>query len=388
MSLAIRSLIFFGLLAPVAWAQPSCVERWREAALGKGAADPPAVVAFVKQKKNDATLAALRKQLTEWGEEFLGAATLDLDQRVLSVCTDGVLSDLRREMQLAYVAKLGWKHATKDPALLFRGLLNAGDEAKTVKAAVAAASNRPGAEKKSGLDLLSEIYGQAVLVDGVLVVGAKPLPVDAVKAIARRACKGFEACPFWDPAFVGRVTVLPAKGFAAYVPELATLRLSLDLLKQFTALRQLVAIHELAHAAQFRAKQRTGSDWAQAFAGFSQWKQNASGFETPARATDAKWNDELAKESIGSSFTLAPDPVFPAVGRLDGFVFAKSERETKRAKDVGEDLADHIAAFIVAPERFCHGAKPVAPGKYAWIAKEVFGKDIKLGCAPLEELSR
>lgn len=381
-------LLCLGLFASTAWAKPSCLDRWRESALGKGAADPAAVVAYLKQKKNDATLAALRKQLAEWGEEFIGAAALDLDQRVLSVCPDAGLSELRHELHVAYLAKLGWKLPTKDAALLFKGLLNAGEEAKTVKSAVAAVAAKPGAEKKSALELLSEIYGQALLVDGVLVVGAKPLPVDAIKAIARRACKGMEVCPFWDPAFVGRVTILPVKGFAAYVPELATLRLSQDLLKQFTALRQLVSLHELAHAAQFRAKQRTGADWAQVFAAFSQWKETAGALETPARPIDAKWNDELAKESIGSSFSLAPDPVFPAVGRLDGFVFAKSERETKRAKDVGEDLADHIAAYLVAPERFCYLAKPVAPGKYAWIAKEVFGKNVKLSCAPLEELSR
>jgi hypothetical protein len=346
----------------------------------------PGVSVWLKQNKNDATLkAALRYQLAKWSGEFALAAALELEQRVLSVCEDPKLRRLLGEIQNTYLKRLGFNGETREPGLLFKGLLNTEEETTSVRERVAKLGD---ARTKDPLKTLAAIYGDAQVVSGVLVVGAAPLPTKSLKGLIAKVCVGLTPCPFWDPAVLGRVTLLPTNGFASYIPELASLRLSRELVEKQNPLHLLVVLHELAHAAWQRARQRTGEDWRQEFAAFSEWKTGAKGLATPVRPSPGKREDALTAASEGSPYSLLPDPPMLAIqslrqGRpdIDGFVFARTERETRRSGDIGEDLADSIAAFIVAPERFCYQGRAVAPRKHAWIAREVFNRAQPLRCA-------
>lgn len=357
------------ILIWLAWAAPvfgapahDCIARWRSGPLGAAAFSNPAI--------------------EKWGADFQVSAALDLEQRVLSVCESPVLRDRLEAIQRAYLKRLGWTTPHPQPGLLFKGLLNTEDETTAVQERLAKIPAT--ARNESALNVLARVYGDAALVNGVLVVGAKPLPVRAIEALAQKACGRMQPCGLWDPAFLGRVALLPTGGFASYVPELASLRLSRELLDKHSSLHTLVMVHELAHAAEWRARQKLGEEWRPVFAKFSHWEKKDGALENPVRPAPGKWRDELAVQSEGSSYSLLPDPPMPAFTRkempVDGFVFARSDRETRKSSDVGEDLADHVAAYVVAPHRFCFEGKPVAPRKYAWVAKYVFAQDLKLNC--------
>ncbi len=379
--------LFFWLAAVPLYggtAAAACVSQWRVAPLGTVILANPAIGAFLKQNKNDATVdGALRKTVDGWSADFVVAAALELEQRVLSHCTDAALTRLLTEIHLGYLRKVGWAEVPKEPALLFKGLLNTGEETATVRERVAKLSTEQ--KKEPALKVLAQVYGDAAVLAGVLVVGAKPLPLAPLETLVHKICGRKRPCPLWDAAFVARVAILPVNGFASYVPELASLRLSRELLEKENRLHQLVIVHELAHSAQARNKNLTGVDWRLAFAKFSEWKHLDAGWVTPVRATEHQWADAFDTLSLGSSFSVLPDPVVWAFQqeerKVDGFAFARSERETKRAGDVGEDLADHIAAYILAPERFCFRGKPTAPQKFEWVAREVFGQTQVLRCA-------
>jgi hypothetical protein len=364
-------------------AAAACVSHWQMAPLGSVVLGNPTVSAFIKQNKNDATLdAALRKVIDGWSDDFLVAAALELEQRVLSRCSEPALGRLLTEIQQGYLRKVGWVDTSKETALLFKGLLNTGEESATVRERVGKLTAAQ--KKESALKVLALVYGDAAILSGVLVVGAKPLPLVPLQTLVQKVCGRKKPCPLWDSASLARVAILPVSGFASYVPELASLRLSRELLEKDNRLHQLVIAHELAHSAQARSRNLTGVDWRIAFAKFSEWKRTEAGWVTPVRATENQWADAYDNASLGSSFSVLPDPVMLSFQeeerKVDGFVFARSERETKRAGDVGEDLADHIAAYILAPERFCFRGKPVAPQKFEWVAREVFGQTQVLRC--------
>ncbi len=366
--LAVVFLALFSFAA-LAGNRPSCGQKWMDSPFGEN---------VLKQKKNDATFKGF---LASVSRDYLASAALDLDQRVLSQCSDPALQGVLQQLQVAYLARLGVKSRPRDASLFFRGLVTSQAEGGELEKALSKIS---GIEKLKPLEVLAKVYGAAVAIGDVLVVGAAPLPVAPLKGVVRRACERFSRCPFWDPAFIARVVIVPGSGQAAYLPEVASLRIASDLVDVPSPLRQVVLFHELAHVAQWRAKQQTGADWVEEFKAFSGWSKTPQGWQTLAVSSAQAWNDELTKESAKSPYSLLPDNVFlagkNAEEEVDGFVFARSERETKKSGDVSEDLADHVAAYLVVPHRFCHLMKPVAPKKYEWIARNVFQQTRNLDC--------
>ena len=95
--------------------------------------------------------------------------------------------------------------------------------------------------------------------------------------------------------------------------------------------------------------------------------------------------DNLQQESEGTPFSILPDRVIKSVKvngeSYEGFVLEKTYRRVIESGDVEEDLADHIAAFIVAPSRFCSDNQPIAAKKHKWIAANILSDRPPLNCS-------
>ncbi len=361
-----------------------CIAKWKTKPLGVKVLAAPSIAAALKQNPSYATL---QRDLSSWTPDFIAAAALELEQQVLSACVNRKLMALLGVFHTDYVRKMGWVGTLSKPGLVFRALVTTGQDRAAVETAVTSVATS-GKKPAGDQALVKQVYGEAELVDGIWVVGGKATALENLKLTVRQMCKGLKSCPFWDPSFITHVTILPGTGVAQYVPEIGVLRLSEDLVAEFTPLKRVIIAHELAHAAIRRAELKEGKLWTQQFAELSAWKKEGSVWRTPATAMEGLWQDELTVDSLkqpgNSQYRLQPDPPMPAVGEVDGFVFAKTAREVQTSGDVAEDVADHIAAFVVYPSRYCYRDKPIAPSKYSWVAENVFGKERSLDCNAIE----
>jgi len=293
-----------------------------------------------------------------WSTDLYVREVLDLSQRHLPKCPGK--TDLKKriaELQSLYLKRLGLKRTTPDR--LFR-LLIAGRE--DVEGLRLAATDLHALEKKTQW------------IGNIPLLGATATGVRNFEALL--ASLGIARNRFWDDRVLYKITVIQRDGVAAFIPELATLVVSKSLLELPTHLNHLVLLHELAHTVEHSAFLFQGEDWKKEFAKFSGWPAN---FELKVETLSKIRADDLTQLSEKSPFSLLPDSVIAPAGK-DGFVFAKAYRATKEQKDVSEDIADHIAAFALAPERFCFNEKPLAPGKYAWVKKKVFPDAEDLKC--------
>ncbi len=349
-------------------------------AVPAGAASAAVLTPFLKQNKNDATLKApLTELVPGWSADFLLTASLEVEQKYLSARNGAYWRKTLQGLQQAYLKKVGWEGSDRDPKWLFKGLLNTADESMALARVYQSWPHEK--RERSTLEVLADLYGAAKIVSGVLVVGSSDTEV--LEKWVHQICPK-HPCKFWNSSYISRVSLFPVHSVAHYVPELTVLRLSQGLLKQGSALAPVVFAHELAHIAQAQAEVR-GEDWRKEFARFSGWERTASGWTTPVQPVAQDWNDVYHRDASLEGFTLLPDPVlFPLAGpaqKADGFVFAHAVRETIKTGDVAEDFADHIAAYIFAPSRFCFQGKPIAERKYAWVAQRVFGVKKTLNCA-------
>jgi hypothetical protein len=357
-----------------------CLDKWKNKPLAKEWLVQPAIKAFVESGSKKALVASA---LSAPSADFLLSSARELEQEVLSQCTHPSLVVLLGELQKAYLAKLGVSEKAVEVPVLFRALASTGDEFTRLTEVVRKLPK--GKSNASGAAWIRQVYQEAALVEGVVVVGANENALNHLKLLMQRAClPRLSSCALWDPAFLYRVSVVPGSGQAAYIPETGVLVLSADLLDRISPLRQLVIAHELAHAATRRVTAKTGEDPREVFADFSGWRKAESGWSTPLRPIDGIWKDEIASDSKNSPYSVLPDAVLVAQVRsgelLDGFVFEKTLRETQKSGDLFEDIADHIAAYIVAPQRFCYRSKPVAPRKFEWVARAIFGQKQTLTC--------
>ena len=185
----------------------------------------------------------------------------------------------------------------------------------------------------------------------------------------------------WDARVLYRVKISSKPGIAAFIPEFATLLMSSEVLESPSGLHHLVFLHELAHVAEQSAELFKREKWKREFAGFSGWPAD---FDLKVERLAESRSDELTNLSEKSSFSFLPDPVLQPKGK-EGFAFAKSYRNTLERKDHSEDIADHVAAFFLAPQRFCFKGKPLAVGKYNWVRKKLHSAEKPLRCEAQHE---
>lgn len=318
--------------------------------------------------------------LQGWSSDLLVKIVLSVEQDYLVVCpehkkAEAVLHPLRR----AYLAQLGLpenRYTEADARRLYRALVVLKDEVPVLRQRLIAVREKPVEE------LVAGAFGGASDVRGVWLLSRDKRHAAALEEALAEACRNLAACPFWDERLLYKTMVTGERGVAAYLPELAVLILSRELLDDRNPLHRLVLLHELAHVAERGAWVLQRKDWKTAFAALSGWSQDKSGqWTVKTRQPASARADELTALSRGSAFSILPDAIYLGEagekGEKDGFVLGKSYEESLKRNDPSEDLADHVAAFVVAPERFCFEGKVIAPKKFAWVAKNVFGRAAK-----------
>ena len=321
---------------------------------------------------------ALDEALGKWSSDFLVKLILEVEEEFTAACP-GVarVEKAAALLKKVYLVRLGVTPAAGDLDRLFRGLLVTDEDRPALLKKLGALKTKPG-----GLDLLKAVYGGAEEVRGVVVLGATAAAATGLGVFLDELCPGGKACPFWDRAVIYKVLVTDQDGIAAYFPETSVLVVSSSLLTAPNLLTKVVCLHELAHAAERRARLVEGRDWKKAFVRFSGWTLSRKGAWTAkVEKTTTIRDDELTRLSKGSAFSLLPDPVIKGAKGHDGFVMAKSYEESIERNDPSEDLADAIAVFHFLPARFCFQNKPLAPRKFAWVAETVYHVSAKLDCA-------
>ncbi len=354
---------------------PACLARWQKAKALR-ALDQWSGLAPLTAKQ--AVSEPSRAELGGWSTDLLLHLVLVLEQEMAPTCPELPLSAISAELQGAYLKHLG----------LDERRVPAGERDTAFRAFLATREDHPAlaeklktAQGKTALELAKSVYGYAQMYRGSVLVATQPVPLKVIDGALKALCP-VDLCSFWDKRAIYKVLVTEHGGLAAYVPETASLVLSRPLLADGHKLHRLVLIHELAHAAARKVAMIEERAWVGEFTAFSGW--GVPGLKAVTAAADR--GDALGRLSKKSSFTLLPDPVITATeagGKIfEGFPLGRTFARVAGSGDTSEDLADSIAAYVVAPERFCYKNKPLAPGKYAWVGRQIFGKEKPLACAP------
>lgn len=319
--------------------------------------------------------------MENWSSDLIVKMVMQAEQDFRVLCPehkrlDSIVVHLKR----AYLHQLGFKASYLNAATankLFRALLVLRDEVPALKAQLAPldASNADA--------LLAQLFGKIENLQGVAVLGTSADEFAELKNAVAEVCSGFKKCPFWDPNLLYKVVVQDNPGTALYVPEVGVLVLAKQLLGRPNKLHRLVILHELAHVATRGAWVYQRKDWVSEFASFSNWKRDTAGkWGVVTRSPSGKRDDEFTMLSKHSSFSILPDVVYlgetEGKKQYDGFVFSKSYEQSLKSNDPSEDLADHVAAYFYAPERYCLNGQNIAPKKYKWVAKTVFNQAPKM----------
>ncbi len=331
---------------------------------------------------------SLQKKLATFSTDFLIKVSVELDQEYEVLCPEHKkASALREQLNRAYLGHLGILSdslKSEEVDKLFRGLLAFKAEIAPLKQQLAALKPAVvGAD-----DLLPRLFGNVRKLSGVPVFGASPAQFEHLSTVVGELCKASAACLFWDPKLVYKVVVRDQPGTALYVPEVAVLVLSSDLLDKPNLLHRLVIAHELAHVAAQGAWVFRRQDWVGDYAKVGGWKKDAKGkWSITTRRLAGTRDDALTQLSKNSRYSILPDTIYVSDGskegqkaKTEGFVLAKSYEESLKNNDPSEDFADHVATFFYMPERFCYQGNNIAPGKYAWIGEKVFQQTPALEC--------
>ncbi|MEZ4751568.1 MAG: hypothetical protein R3B54_13395 [Bdellovibrionota bacterium] len=323
----------------------------------------------------------LYEAMEGWSSDLIVKMVMQAEQDFKVLCPEHRrLNAIIVHLKRAYLHHLGFKASylnAKAANQLFRTLLVLRDEVPALRQQLAPldASNAD--------TLLAQLFGKIEDLNGVAVLGASPEEFKELKNVVAEVCTGFVKCPFWDANLVYKVVLQDNPGTALYVPEVGVLVLAKQLLDDSNKLHRLVVLHELSHVATRGAWVYQRQDWVEDFAAFSNWKRDTAGkWGVVARTPAGKREDEFTQLSKKSSFSILPDVVYlgEADGKkqFDGFVFSKSYEQSLKNNDPSEDLADHIAAYFYAPDRYCLNGQNIAPKKFKWVAKNVFGRAPKI----------
>jgi hypothetical protein len=318
------------------------------------------------------------------GDRLLGAALEAVRGRWAGCVRPEAITALTASLQNAYLIRRGVLTVPTDSRqreILFRGLLMPDAQAQAVRPRL----EKLAAGSHGALELLAALYGGAAADAGTVFVGPQSAAArDQLAELREQLCAAGKVCPGWSAAYVPKVVVAGEQGLAAWIPETGTLVISEGLVTAPNDLHRLVVLHELVHAAAARARDG-GADWLASYRAFSGWRTGADGrWEPEWEPRFEPIGDELTRLSQGSPFSLLPDGTAPPRGTgheaRDGYVLAKAFRDARDRGDLEEDLASTVAVALVAPSRFCRQGKPIAPRKQAWIAREVLGRAVGIGC--------
>jgi len=353
---------------------PPCLARWQKAKALRALDQWSGLAPLVASKPIPDTA---RAELAGWSTDLLLHLVLVLEQEMAPACGGLPLAAISAELQSAYLKQLGLDESRVPPSerdSTFRAFLATREDHPAL------AEKLKSAKGKTALDLAKAVYGYAQMYRGSVLVATKPVPLKVIDGALKALCP-VDLCPFWDKRAIYKVLVTEHGGLAAYVPETASLVLSRALLSDEHKLHRLVLIHELAHAAVRKSAMIEERAWVAEFAAFSGW--GVPGLKAVTAAADR--GDALGRLSKKSSFTILPDPVIPSTEaggkRFEGFPLGRTFARVAGSGDTSEDLADSVAAYVIAPERFCYQGKPLAAGKFAWVGRQIFGREKPLACA-------
>ena len=306
--------------------------------------------------------------ISTWGSDRILQTVIDLEQS--EPCrTDPQSIAIKRILQSAFLKPLdALPDDPKNIDLFFRAFMV--PFAEYQKLALKLKIKKP----RKPTDL-APAFGHYRLVRGVLVIGAKH--VSQLERDLKNLCPMEGECPFWNPQVLFRVVVTKTPGVAAYIPNIATLLISYDLISINNKLMRFVLVHELAHV-WLRGQEIKGVDNLNGFGRFSGWKGD---FLSPPKITVVgAWTDSLVSLSANSPYSIVPDGVTRnADETLDGFITERGFRKSIERHDISEDFADHLAGFFIMPSRFCWKNRPMAEKKLNWLEGH-FGKQPEAHC--------
>ncbi len=294
-----------------------------------------------------------------WSHDFIVKTIINIQKR--EFCTKEEVDFLKS----IYLHRLSISVNNKEETdFLFRAFIMPEYEALKIKKIIFK-------QNKSGKDIASAVFGKVSEINGVVVINPSNLSPKNLIDTLSFLCTGNE-CPFWNNKVLYKLIIID-KDIASFIPETATLVLSKDIVSDEKIDNKIIIAHELCHIAIEYNKLKQ-IDWLKTFNKFSGWhlkkKMKVVKFKDKRFSRTDLNNAILRVEIDGKKF--------------DGFVFEKSYINSLKRNDTSEDLADHVAAFIYAPQRFCFGSIPIAPEKYKWISHEIFGKKETLSC-PFKE---
>lgn len=353
---------------------PACTNRWTQTKALKALDQWKGAEAIFAHQ---AVSAEARAELDVWSTDLLLHLVLLLQQEVGPACPKEVpLAALVDELEAGFLRRLGLD-GTRLPVTerdtAFRAFLATREDLPALGAKLKVAKG------KTALDLARAVYGHAEVFRGSVIVASQPIPKKLLDGVLKSLCPGTN-CDFWDSRAIFKVLITEHGGLAAYVPETASLVLSRSLVAEDTSLHRLILSHELAHAGARKAAMVDEKDWVGEFAAFSGWGNR--GLKPVILASSR--NDALTRLSKKSSFSMQPDPVIRAMEgggkKFEGFPLGRTLTRVTQSGDLAEDFADTVAAYVVVPDRFCFKQTALAPGKYAWIGRTLFGKSQTLSC--------
>jgi hypothetical protein len=320
--------------------------------------------------------------LDSFSSDLLVRLTLFFEQDIGVRCPlSPPLVKLIEAFKKAYLRKLNVSdlESPESVDVYFRGLVLSQAEAGPMSVKMKSLTAPQPALERLGGAYDSHVEKQGI----VLIVSPNKELAAKFRQSIDEICEGKAHCAFWDDRIVERVMIVDPPGIASFLPELGVLVLSKSLWDEPRLLHQIVLLHELTHVAERLAQVQNNEEWRSQFRKFSGWSPDSSGkWTVRAHPIHAQWPDDLNKTSASdSAFPLKPDEVVVGEKSFDGFVMEKTYREALKRGDISEDIADHVAVFRYAPERFCWNKKPLAPGKYEWIGKKLFfSKAAKPSC--------
>lgn len=315
-------------------------------------------------------------KLDSWSPDLITRIVVELRGPYLGHCEDPKLEEKANRLEGIYLKKLlGVEIKEKERGRLFRGLLTLKDdfERTTIKL------KKEKIEIKSFNDL-KKLYGSVGEYKGVVIVSESSTDfAELIKFFDEVSEKAHRPSLLVDSSALFKILVTNATGVAAYIPEVAILVLSKDLLQDMNALKKLVILHELGHIAEYSAWNRERFDWKAEFTTLTGWENRGAKWEIPVAKKKRTENDILTTLSPGSPYSILPDDrVWSVKGKqgVGGLVFAKSYSESMKRNDPSEDLADVIAAYYIAPERFCEKKKDFARARKIFAFKRVWKFEI------------